>query len=401
MIKQKTILGLFSIFVFLLGSSPQKLMERIENILYEKGEQKIVSIVNGVFDNDGNLWLSWVEHDGRPKNRRESIFSGRKHYSYWYAQKFNANGKAYFPKVELAKREIGFGISASIYLGNLNDVYAFPGLDFRIERIDSKGNHYTSSKNYNYSAENMFIDKNGIMYVYSTARGLIKLVTKFMIQEPLPIFIAEQQLPDKFDEEKYGRYYTDYPYNWFGSNLIYCHKNGKRSIAFFPLAYDEEAVSDDNQKIKVYIVSLPDLMSIDTSSFRISEALFKKIKGCKLRTQELTSRGLETRWIGVNALVEGEGDTLILYLSSRGTAEDVIYACKLTKEGVPIRTKEVVEEKVKDFNKAPVKLHKEIVFHGNALGKIGEHTGIMIYGFDKSGNVYYYVWDKSDDYWKK
>jgi len=103
----------------------------------------------------------------------------------------------------------------------------------------------------------------------------------------------------------------------------------------------------------------------------------------------------------VSALVEGNGDTLVLYLSSRGGDEDLIYVCRLTKEGKPIKAKEIIEDAVKDFARAPVELHRKIIFRGRVTGRLDEPTGIMIYGFDKSGNVYYYLWDKSDDYWRQ
>lgn len=379
------IIGLFLVIVQLLGFQPEEIIREIENIRETKKEEKLVTGLKGLFDDEGDLWLSWNEHDRKPKDWRETIFASRQHCTYWYAQKFNSKGESYFPAVELAKREIGYGISAPIYLGNLGDVYTFPGSSFRIERVDNEGNHYTSSKNYSYYAGNMFIDQNGIMYVFSKMQGLRKTITKFKMQKPLPVFIEEQQLPSRFDAEKYGKNYINYPYNWLGSNLIYCNKTKNHAVAFLPLTFNDK-ILPDSQEVKVYDISLPDLISVDTSSFQINAALYKKIKGCKLEA---------------STLIEGNGDTLILYLPSRGASEDLIYVCKLTKNGEPIKSKEIIEEEVKDFDEAPKELHKEIVFRGTVIGNLNEPTGIMIYGFDKSGNIYYYVWDKSDDYWKK
>ena len=404
MIKLKIMVGLFLTFTLLLGFDPKKITEKIEHILYDKKASRFIYRISGVFGKDGSLWLSWNECDNKIPYE-EWMARTKKgerippQYTYWYIQKFDSLGEPFFPAVELAKRKPGGGISAPIYCGNWGDIYSFPGFSFRIERIDNKGNRYTSKNSYKYMVRNMFIDSNGIMYVYSTMRGLIKLITKFKIQEPLPNLIAEQQLPNKFDEEKYGSYYINYPYNWLGSNLIYC-SNDNQAIACWLPPFDGENLPE-KQEIKTYNINLPNLMVIDTSSFRVDDALFKKIKGCKLRSKELTSRGWEPRWINVSTLLEGEGDTLILFLSSRGSDEDVIYVCKLTKDGKPIKSAKIIEEEVKGFDKAPEKLCKKIIFRGGVTGNTGEPTGIMIYGFDKTGNVYYYLWDKSDDYWRE
>ena len=385
------IIGLFLAIEQLLGFQPEEIIREIESIRDAKKEEKLITGLKGLFDDEGDIWLSWNEHDRKPEDWRETIFTPRQYYTYWYAQKFSSKGESYFPAVELAKRKIGYGVSAPIFLGNLGDVYTFPGSSFRIERVDNKSNHYTSSKNYSYYAGNMFIDPSGIMYVFSSVSSLQKC-TKFRVQEPMPIFMDEQDLPGWNNPD-------GYKYRWIGSNLKFCNSLGNFMLFLRPPSKKVPCV--DTTKINIYRVSLPDLMSVDTSSFRVSDALHKKVRGCKLRTKVLTSRGLETKVINVSALVEGNGDTLLMYLSSRDAKEDLIYVCKLTKNGEPIKSKEIIEEEVEDFDKAPEKLHKEIIFRGSVIGNLDQPTGIMIYGFDKSGNVYYYVWDKSDDYWKK
>jgi len=261
MIKLKIMMGLFLIFTLLSGFNPRKITERIEHILYDKKASRFVYRISGVFDRDGSLWLSWNECDKKIPYKEWLVRTKKgeripPQYTYWYIQKFNSSGEPFFPAVELAKRKPGGGISAPIYCGNWGDIYSFPGFGFRIERIDSKGNHYTSGKNYSYSAENMFIDKKNMMYIYSTMRGLNKTITKFNIQEPLPIFVEEQQLPTRFDTEKYGENYINYPYNWLGTNLIHCRNDGNHAIAFWLTPLDEE-LPFDNLKVNVYRVSLP------------------------------------------------------------------------------------------------------------------------------------------------
>jgi hypothetical protein len=396
---KKIFVGLIFPLILLGEFNPAMVMHKIEQIFHTTKVERYTVIINGVFSDDGNLWLSWREGDKEipykewlERTARGEVISPR--YIYWYVQKFDATAKPYFPAIEMRKEKPyadgGFG-GATIYVGSSKDAYAFTGSDFCIERIDSKGNHYISSKNYSYYAGNMFIDHNQTMYVFSSLREKLKC-TKFSIQEPMPVFMEEQILPgwDKPEGNKYI---------WVHSNLIYIEPSGNSGIFILPPLLEEIPLADTT-KINVYRVSLPDLMSVDTSSFRISDALYKKIKGCKLRTKELTSKGWLARWLNVSSLVEGNGDTLVLYLSSRGAPEDLIYVCKLTKDGEPISSKEVINDEVKDFDKAPEKLHREILFRGAVTGKTGEPAGIMIYGFDKSSNVYYYIWDKSDDYWK-
>jgi hypothetical protein len=408
MIKQKIILGLFLALALVSGFNPEKITARIETILDERRGTRIIQIINGFFDDNGNLWVSWHESDRHVKDwRNEKV--GQKYYSYWYIQKFDSTGMPCFPAVEMVKGEQPFGGAACpIYPGNSGDVYAFRSV---IERVDSKGNHYTSSEHYDYFVHHMFIDKHNIMYAFGNKCGtsgrsnVVRMgppgCLKFRIQpDSFPTFLEEQILPgwDNPEGDKY---------RWIGSNLIYC--NAIENYVLFlrppnqpqPPAF-ERPLWIDTTKINVYRVSLPDLMSIDTSSFQTSDALFKKIKGCKLRTQELTSRGWEPRWVNVSTLLEGRGDTLILFLSSRGGDEDVIYVCKLTKDGKDIKTEAIIEEQVKHFDQAPAKLYREIIFQGYSLSTGGYGPdGIMIYGFDKLGNVYYHVWNKSDDYWRE
>jgi len=395
-------MGLFLTFTLLSGFNPRKIMEQIDKILYRNKDKRIVSIVNGVFDDNGNIWLSWNEFDKKSNDWRETALAPvKKYYSYWYVQKFDSSGAACFPQIEMIKGELPFGGAAiPIHLGNLNDIYGF---SHYIERVDNLGNHYTSNKNYKYNVGNMFIDTNGIMYVFGTFYGGSKGggarragpsgCVKFRIREPLPVYIETQRLPSWYEPDAYK-------YVWIYSTLIYVEPSGCTGLFFLPPLLKNISYVDTT-RINVYRVSLPDLMSVDTSSFRIEEALFKKISGCKLRTHQLTSRGQEIRWLNVSALVEGNGDTLVLYLSSRGGDEDLIYVCRLTKEGKPIKAKEIIEDEVKDFDKAPVELHRKIIFRGRVTGQLDQPTGIMIYGFDKSGNVYYYLWDKSDDYWRQ
>lgn len=73
----------------------------------------------------------------------------------------------------------------------------------------------------------------------------------------------------------------------------------------------------------------------------------------------------------------------------------------MTRDGKPISSQEIIEEDVKDFATTPADVRCEVTI-------IGEHgiphwypTGVLFYGFDAAGNVYYQVWDGSDDYWKQ
>lgn len=376
------------------GFNVRKITQVMENTLNRKSEERWVEIINGVFDSEDNFWLSWCEWDKMPKDW-ELVPKGFVPYIYWYIQKFDAEGTPLSPAIEKEKGKFyadgGFG-GYGLFPGSAGDCYFFPSGGY-VGRIDENMNMYVTDKVFrSLWFSNFFMDKKGTMYIVSTTQNLIAC-TKAKIQQPLPIFVEEQSLPgwDKPD---------GYKYDWVHSKLIYFEPSGNSGIFILPPLLKRIPWADTTT-INVYRVSLPDLISVDTSSFRISDALFKKIRGCKLRTEVLTSRGRETRWIAVQSLVEGNGDTLMLYLSSRGGAEDLIYVCKLTKNGEPIKSKEIIEEEVEDFDKAPEKLHKEIIFRGTVIGRLGEPTGIMFYGFDKSGNVYYHVWDKSDDYWRE
>lgn len=376
---------LYASVVQLFALQPDKLINEIENIKYSRIEQKIVTGFHGMFDHDNNLWLSWCEHDRSPVDYQRLLYEPTQvHYSYWYVQKFDFDGNPLFPAVELEKAKKGNGTASRIYLGPKGDLYTFPGSNFTIIRVDSVGNHFIASKTYTYSEQNVFNGTNNIMYVYSTMRGLNKIISKFKIQEPLPIFVDEQKLPSRFDKEKYGSNYSNYPYNWLGSNLIHSIQGENRIIALLPLSYDDK-IHHSKRKIKFYNISLPDLQLIDTLSFEIKDVLLKRIKNCPLET---------------SVIIEAHPDTLLFFIPGKENGEKVVYVCRITKDGVPLFSSTVVEECVRDIKEIPGDSHCIIEFYGGVTGKTDEPNGIIIYGFDKSGNIYCYVWDQSDDYWR-
>jgi len=377
----------------LFGFDITKVMNSIESINNRRTDEKGVCLNNAVFDTDGNLWISWYEYDKKPKDWRTNV-EGFVSYIYWYFQKFNSTGIPSSPAIEMEKRKPyadGCFTGYSLFPGSKGGCYFFKEGGF-LGRIDKDMNVHVTDRVINpYSLSSHFVDKNKILYILSAVRSLI-VCTKVSMQEPMPVFVEEQILPgwDKPEGNKY---------HWVGSNLYYCDAFKNHAIFLRPPVFSSSSWIDTT-KIDVYRVSLPDLNSIDTSSFRVSDALFKEITGCKLRSKELTSKGLLDRWLNVSTLVEGEGDTLILYLSSRNTDEELIYVCKLTKEGKPIKTAKIIEEEVRDFSESPEYMHKQILFFGGIIGKTREPNGIIIYGFDKYSNGYYYAWDKSDAYWK-
>jgi hypothetical protein len=366
----------------------EKIMAAIEHIKYDKKEHVLVQGLEGIFDENDNLWLSWGEYDRRPKDWRESITNSKDRYAYWYIQKFNSIGTSYFAPVLVAKTTIIKSARAYIYKGNNGDVYSFPHnteyqYGYRIERVDKEGNHYTSDIIPGYRFNNMFIDSNGIMYVYARAREK-EIVTKYEVGDPLPLSIEKIDLPNRFDEEKYGPYYENYPYCWLSSDLVHCEHENHYIVAFYPLEFADDSLPED-RIIKYYRTRLVDFSVVDTSSFAIQDALHKRIHGCKLTE---------------SALLKGDGDTLILYLPSTVKNHDVVYVCKILKDGTPILSESVIDEEVRNFDKVSKDLHKKIEIRGALTGDLSEPVGMMIYGFDKSGNLYYYVWDKSDDFWK-
>ncbi len=386
---------LFLLFILILnivkGYSPEAIMQRIEQIKYDKTEFKLTSWFDGVFNKKGDLWLTWTVHD-KPKPDMEYMNQQLKGemtqetlFSYWFIQKFSSKGKPIFSSVEVAKRRIREGISARLNLGIMDDVYALPGVyNYRFVRVDGKGKLYISDSTFSGHFENMFIDTKGMMYVFSYARPEFKC-SKFNIQKPLPVILNEKDMPR--DDKNYLIYNSNFRYNTPSTDCVIF---GKLPRWAGP-PYNKYAPWLDTTRLNFYRVSLPDIEIIDSFSFRIEDALYKKIIGCKLVE---------------SILLEGKDDTLLLFIPSRDDSEklmDLIYVCKLTKDGLPIKSNEVNEEKVKDYFEAPKGIYQKIFFRGYHFGKSEREgpDGIMIYGFDKSGNMYYYVWDKSDEYWKK
>ncbi len=403
----------------LLGKfNPISIINLIEHIKEGKKGERFLYSVKGVFDENSNLWLFWRESDERKISLAERFMRESKGervpyedlFSYEYIQKFDKNGKPIFPQVEISKYRPtpngGIGFSR-LYLGNSNDIYFFPGAYFRVFRVDNKGNLYKSEKSYKHSVYfgEMFIDSSGKMHVFSEGLGRIDKYTKFKLQNPLPILLEEKDLSILDTQNQIKS-----EYRWVYSRLKYCDPKGKYTL-FVNIANEFLKSSQrktpwiDTTRLYIYKIRWSDLKIIDSFSFRISDALHKKIMGCKLK---LKSQSYEQ-----GVLEEGNGDTLLLYLPCRDTLQeivDLVYLCKIKKDGTPIKAMEVKEEEVKGFNSAPNKLHLEIAFWGMEFGHshrrtyiadpFGGPNGMMIYGFDKSGNIYYYVWDKSDDYWK-
>jgi hypothetical protein len=424
--RNKMIKRIFSIIflpTLLLGNfNPDSIIKRIEQMRESKKGIRRFNWWQGVFDEKVNLWLTWTESDERKISIAEEVELMRKGkpepwgilYTYWYTQKYNEKGEPLFPPIELAKREPIKGVSAPFYLGNSDDVYAFPGMNFQIIHVDNKGNSFWSNRSYSRSMffGNMFIDINGVMHVFSESFGLFKNYTKFKVQNQLPTLLEEKNLTIYKPAEKGGSVVKP-EYKWIGKSLKYCNPKGEYTLCVnlenkILIGSDRLVPWIENTRLYISKIRLSDLNLIDSTSFQIMDALHKKISGCKLKLNS-NSGSYE---LGV--LVEGYGDTLLLYLPCRDSLQeivDLVYLCKITKNGIPIKATEVKEEEVKDFNLSPNKLHLEIAFWGGEFGHYHDRTyigdpfggpnGMMIYGFDKSGNMYYYVWYKSDYYWKK
>jgi hypothetical protein len=394
------IIRLFLLLILILnivkGLSPEAIMQRIEQMRNNRKAVRCISWMQGIFDENGNLWLTWNEFDDS--------------YTYWYIQKFNTKGEPFFQLVELAKRRSGGGISAPFFLGNSEDVYAFPGVNFRIIHVDSEGNFYQSKKSYSNDVYfgDVFFDSTGMLHVFSGVYGRTVKYNKFKVEVPLPRLVEERDLAT-FDNIKMR---VKPEYRWLYHNIKYCDNKMKHTIyvnlPHGPLGppFQRHTPWTDTTIMYISRVRWSDLKLVDTISFLIKDALYKKIRGCRLKLKESN--------YGQGVLVEGNSDTLLLYLPCRDTVEeivDLVYLCKIKKDGTPIKTNKVIEEVVRAFDKAPDKLHIEIAFWGRDFGHYHSRTyqtepsggpnGMMIYGFDKSGNMYYYVWDKSDDYWKK
>ncbi len=272
------------------GFDAKKIMNSIESILSKGSEVRGITIREGVFDSDGYFWLSWIEYDIHPRSSLRDPFYWTKphppHFVYWYIQRFTPNGAKMFPAIEMSRGKIyaddGFW-GYPIYPGDRGDVYYSSERGY-LGRVDAKGNNYLTTRPFR-SLEPMtlFFDKKGTLYLftqgYGGASGFRKC-TKAKIEEPLPIYLYEQEFPELVKPEALK-------YLWLYSPTIrYCDSSYAIFISppIFRIPPDwTEPSWDDTARINVYRVSLPDMMSIDTSSFRIRDALFKKIKGCKLR----------------------------------------------------------------------------------------------------------------------
>ncbi|MGB3341119.1 MAG: hypothetical protein WBB37_06530 [bacterium] len=351
---------------------PDVFTDRIDHILSENERTKYKYVTNGIFDSEKNLWLSWKESD--------------RLYYQWYVQKFDSKGELAFPPIELINEKvtIGRGGAFPIHLGNKDDVYAFPVVgenDFSIVRIDNLGSCYKTNDMFDFSYPDMFICADSMMYLFSVWSNIVKCL-KLNIKESLPILLEKHILPGWGKPDGYKYRWIRFPLEFYSSVdriLILLPPNELQ-----PPDYRYRAAWIDSSTISVFRINVPDVTIVDTSSFKVSTALFKKIRGCKFET---------------SALVEGNGDTLLLFLPNRGGTEDLLYVCKLTKNGFPVKSKKIIEEEVKNFSDVPDDLHLEIVFRGSIANNKGK-LGIIIYGFDKNGSVYYYLWDKSDDYWR-
>ncbi|MFX1326142.1 MAG: hypothetical protein ACFE8N_14425 [Promethearchaeota archaeon] len=401
MIRKLVLLLLFSLFV-LEAYNPEVIIARIEQLMESK-KDKLTWNLRGIYDKECNLWLTWVESDILTRS------------THCYIQKFNSIGTPFFTPVEVMKHdyppgdELGF---SNIFLGYLGDIYAFPGWNFSIIRVDNKGNLYKSERIYSHSVYfgDMFIDSSGIMHIFSEIHGRVDRYTKLKVQNPLPVLLEEKAFSiwDSIKRQKKPEY------RWVRNSLKFCDPKKKYTLfvqlsnIFFGPPYIRHEPWTETTRVYLSKMGWSDFKFIDTFSFQIKDALHKKIKGCRLKLKEsIVEQGV---------LLEGNGDTLLLYLPSRDTIEeivDLVYLCKIKKDGTPIKAMEVKEEEVKDFSTAPENLQLEIAIWGREFGKPHQRrrtiphdssfgpNGMMIYGFDKSGNMYYYVWDKSDDYWKK
>ncbi|MFX1326141.1 MAG: hypothetical protein ACFE8N_14420, partial [Promethearchaeota archaeon] len=295
----------FSLPALLLGNfNPDSIIKRIEHIKEGKKGHRYLCRIDGIFDENENLWLTWRESDKRKISMYERFIRESKGervpyedlFSYQYIQKFNKNGVPIFPPVELSKyRPInggGIGISR-FYLGNSNDIYILAGANFRIFRVDNKGNLYKSGRSYknNVLLGDMFIDSNGIMHVFSAAIwGSIKTYSKFKVQSQLPVLLEERDLTVYEPAEKGGKIGKP-EYKWIRNNLKYYDPNGKYTLCvnwandfIKPSRRLEPWV--DSTRLYISKVRWSDLCLIDSFSFRISDALHKKILGCKLKLKQ-------------------------------------------------------------------------------------------------------------------
>jgi hypothetical protein len=369
--------------------NPDSILFTIENILSKRSDKLWVVLVNGQLDDRDNLWLSWEEWDRMPKSTEEwhRLPPGTKFYMYWYVQKFNSFGEPAFDAIQVAKREAPYGVVAGIFLGKHDDVFAFPAA-CRIERIDNEGNRFSSEKTHGLTATNMFIDPYGMMYVIghnsgsssssNAVRAGHSAYLKFKLTDSLPLFIKKNNLP-QWPEPDYETY------NWQHSNLIYCDSAGEYALFVLPPILRSIPLTDTS-KIDIFKVKLPELITLEKSNFKVSDALHCIITGCRYKDK---------------ILVNGLGDTLLLYLSNRGVSDTLVYVCKLTQEGKPIKqNNEIIYQQAKNFKGIPDDVSKKISFIGSVTNSLSEPKGILIYGFDKLGKLYYHVWQGSDNYYK-
>jgi hypothetical protein len=207
-------------------------------------------------------------------------------------------------------------------------------------------------------------------------------VFRFAMQEPLPLLVESKVFP-KWHEPQ------GYRYLWMSQicpdpmDMSCCMPSGER-VLFLDPCWPPDAAASETSRVLVYQIDLPGLVEVDTTSFQIRQALWKRVRGCRTAPY---------------ALVEGSADTLVLYVPSQDRADHVIYVCKLTQQGLPIEPPSVADEYVNDFGQKQQIVRQNIILHG--VSGDGRPKGILVYGYDRSGNIHYHIWDRSDKYWRE